>query len=48
MGLLDQLSDQQREAVQTIDDDLEIILNENWFEQDKWDERTRTAYKKFW
>ena len=24
------------------------ILNENWFEQDKWDERTRTAYKKFW
>lgn len=25
MGLLDQLSDQQLEAVQTIDDDLEII-----------------------
>ena len=23
------------------------ILNENWFEQDKWDERTRTAYKKY-
>lgn len=34
MGLLDQLSDQQREAVQTIDDDLEIIAcagcRKNW------------------